>query len=81
MGRPGGTDMASTAGALLGRPAPVVSPYVHWQDRLAQGLLLVCCMALCVFLLAPLATILIKSVQDKSGAFVGLLQFQDWVLS
>jgi len=70
--------MASTAGTLAGRPAPVVTPYVHWQDRLAQGLLLVCCLALCVFLLAPLATILVKSVQDKSGAFVGLLQFQEY---
>jgi iron(III) transport system permease protein len=70
--------MATSAGALSGRPAPVVTPYVHWQDRLAQGLLLVCCMALCVFLLAPLATILVKSVQDKSGAFVGLLQFREY---
>ena len=70
--------MASTAGALGRQPAPVVTPYVHWHDRLAQALLVACCVALCVFLLAPLATILIRSVQDKSGEFVGLLQFQEY---
>jgi iron(III) transport system permease protein len=55
-----------------------VRPHVHWHDRLAQGLLLVCCALLALFLLAPLATILIKSVQDKSGTFVGLLQFREY---
>jgi iron(III) transport system permease protein len=58
--------------------APRVVPLVHWQDRLAQGLLLVCCIALAVFLLGPLAAILVKSVQDKDGAFVGLLQFREY---
>jgi iron(III) transport system permease protein len=70
--------MATTAGALPRAPAPIVTPRVHWHDRLAQGLLVVCCVALCVFLLAPLATLLIKSVQDKSGEFVGLLQFREY---
>ena len=51
---------------------------VHWQDRLAQVLLLGCCALLALFLLGPMATILIKSVQDKSGAFVGLMQFRDY---
>jgi iron(III) transport system permease protein len=55
-----------------------VKPLVHWQDRLAQGLLLLCCVALAVFLLGPLAAILVKSVQDKDGAFVGLLQFREY---
>ena len=45
-----------------------VRPRVHWQDRLAQALLLGCCAVLALFLLAPLATILVKSVQDKDGA-------------
>ena len=53
-------------------------PRIHWHDRLAQGLLLVCCVLLALFLLAPMAAILVKSVQDKSGAFVGLLQFRDY---
>jgi iron(III) transport system permease protein len=50
----------------------------HWQDRIAQGLLLLCCAALALFLLAPLFMILVKSVQDKDGAFVGLLQFREY---
>jgi iron(III) transport system permease protein len=52
---------------------------VHWQDRLAQGLLVVCCAALALFLLGPLFMILVKSVQDKDGAFVGLMQFQEYL--
>lgn len=57
---------------------PRVVPQVHWQERLAQGLLLLCCVALALFLLGPLAAILVKSVQDKDGAFVGLLHFRDY---
>ena len=34
--------------------------------------------ALVLFLLAPLVAILVKSVQDKDGAFVGLLQFREY---
>jgi iron(III) transport system permease protein len=58
--------------------APRVKPIAHWQDRLAQGLLLGVCAFLVVFLLAPLFMILIKSVEDKSGAFVGLRLFQEY---
>ena len=36
------------------------------------------CAILVVFLLAPLFMILVKSVQDKDGAFVGLQQFIDY---
>ncbi len=59
-------------------PLPRVVPQVHWQERLAQGLLLACCAALALFLLGPLVAILVKSVQDKDGAFVGLLQFREY---
>src|SRR5437764_10777850 len=55
-----------------------VKPAAHWHDRLAQGLLLLICAILVVFLLAPLFMILVKSVQDKDGAFVGLQQFIDY---
>src|SRR2546430_640289 len=58
--------------------APRVKPIAHWQDRLAQGLLLGVCAFLVVFLLAPLFMILIKSVEDKGGAFVGLRLFQEY---
>ncbi len=51
----------------------------HWEDRLAQGLLLASCAVLVVFLLAPLAMILVKSTEDKSGAFVGLQLFREYL--
>ncbi|MEO7156690.1 MAG: putative 2-aminoethylphosphonate ABC transporter permease subunit [Vicinamibacterales bacterium] len=41
-------------------------------------LLLTGCAALALFLLAPLAAILVKSLQDRNGAFVGLLQFREY---
>lgn len=70
--------MSTPAAALPRAGVPAVKPLVHWHDRLAQGLLLVCCLGLVAFLLAPLAAILVKSVEDKSGAFVGLMQFREY---
>jgi len=67
--------LSTTAIAL---PRVRVTPRTHWQDRLAQVLLLGCCVALALFLIGPLAAILVKSVQDKDGAFVGLMQFRDY---
>ena len=37
------------------------------------------CAVLVVFLLAPLFAILVKSVEDRNGAFVGLLQFREYL--
>ena len=54
-------------------------PRAHWQDRLSQALLIGMCAFLVLFLLAPLFMILVKSVQDKDGAFVGLKQFYDYI--
>ncbi|MFO1306649.1 MAG: putative 2-aminoethylphosphonate ABC transporter permease subunit [Burkholderiales bacterium] len=59
-------------------PQGRVTPIAHWQDRLAQVLLIGCCVALAVFLIGPLFAILVKSVQDKDGAFVGLQQFREY---
>jgi iron(III) transport system permease protein len=70
--------MSTPAAALPAAAMGTVRPRVHWHDRLAQALLLACCALLALFLLAPLAAILVKSVQDKSGAFVGLLQFREY---
>src|SRR6202162_6694124 len=56
-----------------------VKPRAHWHDRLAQFLLIVVCAFLVVFLLAPLFMILVKSVQDRDGVFVGLRQFQEYL--
>ena len=71
--------MATLAGEV--RPQVRDRSSIDWPQRLAQVLLLVACTALIVFLLAPLAAILMKSVEDKSGAFVGLVQFREYVQS
>ena len=68
----------STADAVPIRIAGT-KPRAHWQDRLAQALLIGVCLFLVLFLLAPLFMILVKSVQDRDGAFVGLEQFQDYL--
>jgi len=56
-----------------------VKPLANWEDRLAQGLLLASCAVLAVFLVAPLAMILVKSMEDKGGAFVGLQLFREYL--
>lgn len=71
------SSVATPASVTVGL-GPRVVPEVHWQERLAQGLLVLCSLALALFLLGPLAAILIKSVQDKDGAFVGLVHFHDY---
>ncbi|GAB3626583.1 Putrescine transport system permease protein PotH [Pandoraea terrae] len=59
-------------------PATPVRVASHWTDRLAQALLLVVAAAGVVFLLAPMAAILVKSVQDNDGHFVGLRHFYEY---
>ena len=66
-----------TADADL-QPRRSAAPRAHWQERVAHGLLIVVCACLVLFLLAPLFMILVKSVEDRNGAFVGLLQFQEY---
>jgi iron(III) transport system permease protein len=48
---------------------------VHWSDRVAHAILLAAGVGLAIFLLAPLAMILVKSVEDRAGEFVGLANF------
>jgi len=67
--------LASTA------PAAAAPRIVDGQRRIALALLLLACAALAIFLLAPLIAILAKSVEDRSGAFVGLAQFRDYLTS
>ena len=69
---------AAASNPLALTAAAKVKPIANWHDRLAQGLLIGVCAFLVVFLLAPLFMILIKSVEDKSGAFVGLRLFQEY---
>ena len=51
---------------------------VHWTDRIGNALLILAGLGLAMFLLAPLATILVKSVQDKAGEFVGVANFASY---
>jgi iron(III) transport system permease protein len=51
---------------------------VHWTDRVAHALLILAGLALALFLLAPMATILSKSVEDRAGDFIGLANFAQY---
>ncbi len=51
---------------------------VHWTDRLAHGVLALVALLLLAFLAAPLAAILLKSVQDADQQWVGLRNFVDY---
>ena len=51
---------------------------VHWTDRIAHVILLAAGVALAVFLLFPLAAILVKSVQSRAGDFIGLANFVEY---
>jgi iron(III) transport system permease protein len=68
----------ATPAAALPPPLLTARARTHWHDRLAQALLVFCCAALALFLIGPLAMILVKSVQDRDGVFVGLAQFREY---
>jgi len=63
-------------------PAPPVAALrqrAHWTDRIAHAALLLVVLALVVFLALPLASILVKSLQNGDGAFVGLVNFTSYL--
>ncbi|MEP7157520.1 MAG: putative 2-aminoethylphosphonate ABC transporter permease subunit [Betaproteobacteria bacterium] len=62
-------------GIALPLPGPATTQRVHWTDRIGHAVLLLIALALIVFLAAPLAAILMQSVESKDGAFVGLDNF------
>ena len=66
--------------SALPRPAPVLPLFlkVHWSDRVGHVLLVAAGLGLVVFLLLPLGTILLKSVEDRAGDFVGLANFTEY---
>ncbi|AMP03137.1 putative 2-aminoethylphosphonate ABC transporter, permease protein [Collimonas pratensis] len=83
---PDGGGMSRPASTLGAMPLPATAHTAaagrqqsHWHDRIAHGLLLLVCAGLAVFLLMPVLTILVQSVQDKDGAFVGLRQFTEYM--
>ena len=65
--------------AVLTLPAATLRQRSHWTDRIAHAALLGVVVGLVVFLALPLATILAKSLQDRSGAFVGLTNFTSYL--
>jgi iron(III) transport system permease protein len=67
---------ADAAFATARIPAGAPRLRVHWSDRVGNAILLVVGVALAVFLLAPMAMILAKSVEDRAGDFVGLANFE-----
>ncbi len=52
---------------------------LRWESLLARVGLVVAALMLCVTLAAPLLMILVKSVQDKSGKWVGLAGFAQYM--
>ena len=56
-----------------------VKQKVHWTDRIGHAVLILIALALLAFLAAPLAAILMQSVENKDGAFVGLDNFIAYV--
>ncbi|MBS0445058.1 MAG: putative 2-aminoethylphosphonate ABC transporter permease subunit [Proteobacteria bacterium] len=63
-------------------PAPATTTLrqrAHWTDWVAHAALFLIALALVVFLALPLVAILVKSVQDKSGAFNGIANFVSYL--
>ncbi len=56
-------------------PLIAVRQQAHWTDRIAHGALALVALALIAFLAAPLATILLQSLEDAEGRFVAFANF------
>ncbi|HEY9066489.1 MAG TPA: putative 2-aminoethylphosphonate ABC transporter permease subunit [Burkholderiaceae bacterium] len=66
--------------AVLSLPAtPALRQRAHWSDRVAHAVLLALVMLLVVFMAAPLAAILVKSVQNADGAYAGFANFAGYL--
>jgi iron(III) transport system permease protein len=67
--------------AVLPLPADrtTVRQRAHWTDRVAHAALVLLLAGLVVFLALPLASILVKSLQDVDGRFVGLVNFASYL--
>ncbi len=66
--------------AVLPLPAAAaLRQRAHWSDRIAHAALLLIVLALLAFLAFPLAAILVKSLQNADGAFVGLRNFTSYL--
>ena len=52
---------------------------IHWTDRVAHLLIVAVALLLLAFLAAPLAAILMQSLEDRDGGFAGLANFFDYL--
>jgi iron(III) transport system permease protein len=69
--------MSTTADRAFG-----VAPSKGWSEALAaRGGVILVAVALLVFLTLPLAMLLVRSVEDKTGAYVGLVNFAQYLSS
>jgi iron(III) transport system permease protein len=60
-------------------PAPAAAaPRVHVADLLVRALLILAGFGLALFLLAPMAVIFIRAVQDNNGNYVGFVHFANY---
>jgi iron(III) transport system permease protein len=60
-------------------PAPAAAaPRVHVADLLVRALLILAGFGLALFLLAPMAMIFIRAVQDNNGNYVGFVHFANY---
>ncbi len=71
------------SGTLAAGPAPVASRRLALAGEAfaARGGLVLVAVALFAFMTAPLAALLIRAVQDKGGAYVGLANFVQYFAS
>ena len=67
------------AAVLPAHPVAALRQRAHWTDRIAHAALLLIVLALVVFLALPLASILVKALQNADGAFVGLVNFSSYL--
>jgi len=59
-------------------PVPAAAPRIHVADVLVRALLVVAGAGLALFLLAPMAAIFIRAVQDNNGNYVGFVHFANY---
>ena len=62
-----------------GSSAPALRQRAHWTDRIAHIAMLSIVLALVVFLALPLASILVKSLQNPDGELIGLANFTNYL--
>src|SRR5438093_440403 len=73
--------MSARADTLAGPVAATRSQGLSREDFIARGVLLVVMLFLVLFLLAPMAAIFVRAVQDNDGHFIGFTHFVDYLSS